>query len=108
MLRLITVFRWLLFQTSDAFKLQMHEGAVDSIWNFLNLTYRRGAVQALRPNLNAAAGAKSVDASRLPPRGACHGPRKSGVLTIERRVIMAISSTTHQGHPERLGTSTEQ
>jgi hypothetical protein len=27
---------------------------------------------------------------------------------LKRRVIMAISSTTHQGHPERLGTSTEQ
>jgi hypothetical protein len=37
-----------------------------------------------------------------------HVPRKSGVLTIERRVIMAISSTKHQAHPERLGTSTEQ
>jgi hypothetical protein len=65
---------------------------------------------ALRPNLNAETGAKSVDATRFPPRGihACHVPRKSGVLTIERRVIMAISSTKHQAHPERLGTSTEQ
>jgi hypothetical protein len=35
-------------------------------------------------------------------------PRKSGVLTIERRVIVAISSTKHQAHSERLGTSTEQ
>jgi hypothetical protein len=65
---------------------------------------------AARPNLNAETGAKSVDATRFPPRGihACHVPRKSGVLTIERRVIMAISSTKHQAHPERLGTSTEQ
>jgi hypothetical protein len=64
---------------------------------------------ALRPNLNAETGAKSVDATRFPPSGihACHVPRKSGVLTIERRVIMAISSK-HQAHPEWLGTSTEQ
>ena len=65
---------------------------------------------AARPNLNAETGAKSVDATRFPPRGihACHVPRKSGVLTIERRVIMAFYSTKHQAHPERLGTSTEQ
>ena len=48
---------------------------------------------ALRPNLNGETGAKSVDATRFPPRGmhAYHVPHKSGVLTIERRVIMAIS-----------------
>jgi len=53
--------------------------------------------------------ARSGGRYSLSARGihACHVPRKSGVLTIEPCVIMAIS-TKHHAHPERLGTGTEQ